>query len=165
MTPAEIFPTVPAKLRNALLKELSEIEQNYLERRWSPSELSGGRFCEIVFCIIAGHASGKYEFEKPKNMVAACRKLEEDSSLPRSFQILIPRLLPAIYEVRNNRNVGHIGGDVDPSHMDATFVLNSCNWIMAELVRVLHGLTVSSAQSLTDNLAENRIPFIWHEGS
>ena len=35
----------------------------------------------------------------------------------------------------NNRNVGHVGGDVDPNHMDATGVLAQCNWVMGELVR------------------------------
>jgi hypothetical protein len=47
-------------------------------------------------------------------------------------------MLPALYEVRNNRNVGHTGGDVDPNHMDSVAVLSKCNWIMGELVRVYH---------------------------
>src|SRR6266851_1018203 len=72
--------------------------------------------------------------------------------VPRSFQILIPRLLPALYEVRNNRGVGHIGGDVDPNHMDATFVISSCNWVMAELVRVYHDLSTNEAQEIVDTL-------------
>src|SRR5258707_12835883 len=74
--------------------------------------------------------------------------------VPRSFQILIPRLLPALFEVRNNRGVGHAGGDVDPNHMDAVFVLSSCNWVMAELVRVFHDVSVAEAQTFVDKLVE-----------
>lgn len=68
--------------------------------------------------------------------------------MPRSFQILIPRLLPALYEIRNNRNVGHVGGDVDPNFMDSTAVLGTANWIMAELVRVFHSVSTPEAQAI-----------------
>jgi hypothetical protein len=70
-------------------------------------------------------------------------------------------MLPALYEVRNNRGVGHTGGDVDPNQMDATVVLSMCNWIMAELVRVFHGLSTGKAQALVDNLTERRVPLVW----
>jgi hypothetical protein len=73
-------------------------------------------------------------------------------------------MLPALYEVRNNRGVGHVGGDVDPNHMDATLVSSMCNWIMAELVRVFHHLTIAEAQSVVDSLAERRVPLIWQSG-
>ena len=94
--------------------------------------------------------------------MGACKSLESNARVPRSFQILIPRVLPALYEIRNNRGVGRVGGDVDPNHMDATFVLSCCNWEMAELVRVMHSLEVPQAQSLVDSTVERRIPLVWH---
>jgi hypothetical protein len=149
-----------------LLHEYRQIVQNYAEHRWSPSELSGGKFCEVVYSILVGHGSGSYSTKpvKPKDFPTACRALESNTSEPRSFRILIPRMLPALYEVRNNRGVGHAGGDVDPNHMDATVVLSTCNWIMAELVRVLHAMMIGEAQSIVDSLAERRIPLIWQSG-
>jgi hypothetical protein len=96
--------------------------------------------------------------------VSACRKLESYKHVPRSFQILIPRTLPSLYEVRNNRGVGHVGGDVDSNHMDATFVASVSNWILAELVRVFHNLSIEGAQQLVDAIAERRVPLIWHGG-
>jgi hypothetical protein len=154
---------IPLGLREPLLAEYRSIVQNYSEHRWSPSELSGGRFCEIVFTILDGQAKGTYAASpnKPADFVGACRRLEQNTHAPRSFQILIPRLLPALFEVRNNRGVGHVGGDVDPNHMDATFVITSCNWVMGELVRVFHNLAPKEAQVLVDNLVERRIPLIW----
>lgn len=164
---ASIFASLPSTLRQALLGEYAAISQNFAERRWRPSELSGGRFCEIVFTILDGHASGSYRNtpSKPSNFVDACRRLEQNTNVPRSFQILIPRLLPALYEIRNNRNVGHVGGDVDPNHMDSVAVVTTANWIMAELVRVLHQLpSMDDAQAVVDALAERRIPLIWQDG-
>ena len=118
---------LPGGLRKPLVDEYRELTVRYQERRWSPAELGAGRFSEIVYTILEGHAAGSYASKptKPKDFVAACRKLEQNTQIPRSFQILIPRLLPALYEVRNNRGVGHVGGDVDPNHMDAQFVVSA----------------------------------------
>lgn len=136
-----------------------------MERRWSPSELSGGKLCEIVYTILDGFAKANYASSpaKPKDFPTACRALEQHGHVPRSFQILVPRMLPALYEVRNNRGVGHAGGDVDPNHMDAQVVLAMCNWVMAELVRVFHSVTVDQAQKVVDTLAERRIPMVWKD--
>jgi hypothetical protein len=157
---------VPAGLRDPFLTEYQSIVQNFMERRWLPSELSGGRFSEIVYTILDGHAKGAYAAapSKPGNFVQAYNKLENNAHVPRSFQILIPRMLPALYEVRNNRSVGHVGGDVDPNHMDSVAVLSMCNWIMGELVRVYHALSVQDAQKVVDALVEVRIPVVWSDG-
>jgi len=60
--------------------------------------------------------------------------------------VLIPRLLPVLYEIRNNRGVGHVGGDVDPNHMDAEAVQAMASWVMAELVRIFHGVKTEEAR-------------------
>ena len=163
ISPSAVLAAIPAALRDPLLDEYKSIVQNFFERRWSPAELSGGKFSEIVYTILDGHARGAYESApaKPLNFVAACRLLENNGAVPRSFQILIPRLLPALYEIRNNRGVGHVGGDVDPNHMDSTAVLANANWIMAELVRVFHTTSVSEAQDVVDALVEQRVPLVW----
>jgi len=162
MPTSKALAAIPEGLRVPLLSEYQSIVQNYSEHRWSPAELSAGIFCEIVYTILDGHAKDSYPAHpnKPADFVGACRKLEQNTNVPRSFQILIPRILPALYEVRNNRGVGHTGGDVDPNHMDATLVLSGCNWVMAELVRVFHELATRAAQEVIDRLTETRIPLI-----
>jgi hypothetical protein len=163
MSAKSALSAIPEGLRAPLLAEYQSIVQNFAEHRWAPSELSGGKFCEIVFTILDGHAKSAYASapKKPSNFVQACKVLENNSHVPRSFQILIPRLLPALFEVRNNRGVGHAGGDVDPNHMDAVFVLSNCNWVMAELVRVFHNVSISDAQGIVDKLVERRTPLLW----
>ena len=158
-----VLGLLPNGLREPLLDEYQSIVQCFSEGRWLPSELSGGRFCEIAYTVIDGHATETYATvpTKPNDFVGACRRLEQNTHVPRSFQILIPRLLPAIYEVRNNRGVGHTGGDVDSNYMDAVFVVTSCSWVMGELVRVFHKVSIEEAQSLVDSLAQRRVPLIW----
>ena len=131
-----ILSAIPNGLRRPLLKEYNNIVQNYLEQRWTPTELSGGKFCEIVYTIIKGFGLGTYDRKpsKPRNFVDACKRLENVTGIPRSFQILIPRMLPSLYEIRNNRNVGHVGGDVDPNQMDSQAVVQITGWIMGCLL-------------------------------
>ena len=158
-----VLGSLPVGLRGPLLGEYQEIVRNYTAGRWTPSELSGGKFCEIVFTVLEGYAAGYYSQspQKPRDFVRACRKLEQNSHVPRSFQILIPRILPAIYEVRNNRGVGHSGGEVDSNLMDATFVVNNSSWVLAELIRVYHNVSVDEAQAIVETLTQRRVPLIW----
>ena len=58
--PSQALSALSAGLRDPLLAEYQSIVQNYMERRWSPSELSGGKFCEIVYTILDGYAKGAY---------------------------------------------------------------------------------------------------------
>jgi len=64
-------------------------------------------------------------------------------------------------EIRNNRNVGHVGGDVDPNHMDAMCVFQMAKWIVAELVRVLHSVDTDTATTIVDGLVDRETPLIW----
>jgi|SRR5690554_337883 len=158
-----LLGALPSGLREPLVSEYKKLTQNYMEHRWEPAELGAGKICEIVYSIIKGHIDGNYPSSptKPRNMVLACRQLENESSLPRSFQILIPRMLPPLYEIRNNRGVGHVGGDLDANSIDATLMFTMVNWIMAELVRVFHTEDISVAQRTVDALGQRHIPLIW----
>lgn len=159
----QALSTLPDALRDELVNEFRHIQVSYYSRKWSPTELSGGRFCEIVYSIVKGYASGSYpnRASKPRNFLAACQSLEQETALPRSFRILIPRLLPALYEVRNNRGVGHVGGDVDPNYMDSSLVLSTTSWVVSELIRVLHSLTLDEAQEIVSRLSSHKSPAVW----
>jgi hypothetical protein len=163
MIPKQALSALPEGLRKPLILEYQRIIQNYLERNWIASELSGGRFAEIVYTILDGYAAKAYPSKphKPADMVAACKKLEKNMGVPRSFRILIPRLLPVLYEVRNNRDVGHVGGDVNSNFMDAAVVVAMVKWTLAELVRVFHQLSIREAQEITDGLSERILPVLW----
>lgn len=158
-----LLAAVPAPLRRELVDTLSQIQANYRERRWEPSELNGGKLCEVVHSILRGSADGTYPAaaSKPANMVDACKQLEQAATLPRSLRIQIPRMLVALYEIRNNRGVGHVGGDVNPNEMDATCVLQMAKWVVAELIRAFHGTTTEEAQAAVVALTERALPLIW----
>jgi hypothetical protein len=102
-------------------------------------------------------------------MRTACYTIESGpkSSHPAddSLRVLLPRMLPPLYDIRNNRGVGHVGGDVNPNQMDATAVYSMASWIMAELIRILHDVSTQEAQETVDALVERKLPVIWDTGS
>jgi hypothetical protein len=161
----DLLASIPRELREELLAAYSQILRNFKERRWEPAELNGGKLCEIVYTILRGYIDGKYptKSSKPNNMVDACRDLEKvpAGSFPRSVRIQIPRMLISLYEIRNNRGVGHTGGDVDPNHMDATCVLETAKWIISELVRIFHNVTSMEATAAVEGLVERTLPIVW----
>lgn len=160
-----ILLNIPKAHRTELLKGFDNIVKNFREERWEPSALNGGKFCEVVYSILEGHTTGKFppRPRKPENMADACRRLEQadKNKFCRSVRIQIPRMLVPLYEIRNNRGVGHVGGDVDPNHMDALAVLNMSKWILAELIRVFHKTDTSTATHLVEKLVERTVATVW----
>ena len=77
----------------------------------------------------------------------------------------MPRVIVALYEIRNDRGVGHSGGDVDANQMDATMVLAGAKWLVAELVRIHHTVDTATATQVVDSLVERVVPGIWTNGS
>ena len=153
MDPDKAFGSLPVGLRRDLLGAFEQILRNFRERRWEPAELNGGKLCEVVYSILRGQVDGKMpsRASKPKNMLEACQALEQVDAkkASRSVRIQIPRMLIALYEVRNNRGVGHVGGDVNPNLMDARVVVEMSKWVMADLVRVFHDLPPRKRHALS----------------
>ena len=153
----------PVQLVKALLDAYAELKDNFNFEKFRPSELEGGRFAEAAIRIV--HlATGSYDpLGKPlppfDKILAALEKVPS-AKAHDSLRIHIPRALWSIYGVRNRRDVGHIGGDVNPNRADAYFVVALCDWVLAELIRLTFNCSLVEAQSMVDNLVERKVPII-----
>lgn len=171
LDPPKLLAALPVGLRDPLIETYREIATNFAEHRWEPSELNGGKFCEVIYTILDGAITGKFATvpSKPANMKDACLALEKVPSTgkpgDRGLRILIPRALLPLYEIRNNRGVGHVGGDVDPNLMDATAVYSLASWVMAELIRIFHSVTTGEAQEAVDAFSERKTTLVWSPGT
>ena len=164
---ARLLSQVPEAFEVELFDKYREIERNFREARWEPSALNGGKFCEAAYSILRGHVDGKFPAmpSKPAKFADACRDLEKAApSFGRSVRLLIPRVLIAMYDIRNSRSIGHIGGDVDPNHMDALCVLHMAKWVISEIIRLFHGVSVEEAQSLVEAISDREVPLVWSAG-
>src|SRR5258706_13542343 len=107
--PSQALASLPAGLRDPLVACFNEIARNFLEHRWEPAELNGGKFSEVVYCVVDGALRGAFppSAHKPPDFAGSCRALEGMPASParpgdRALRVLIPPALITLYEVRNN---------------------------------------------------------------
>lgn len=156
----------PPGLVDVLLTAYKDIESNYALRKWKASELDAGHFVEAVRRIIDDSLFSSYVpiDTKLPNFTDAELKRYELGVGDESLRLLIPRALKAIYNIRNKRGVGHIG-KISPNEMDATYILYSAKWILADLIRIASNSTADDAQKIIDEVVERRLSVLWkHEG-
>jgi hypothetical protein len=77
-----------------------------------------------------------------------------------SVRLHIPRTLRLIYDVRNKRDVAHLGDGIDPTQQDATRVIRNMEWVLAELVRLFHNVSAAEASGIIAELVSKDIPLI-----
>ena len=158
---------IPVELRTPLLAEFIDALTEYRSGDWEKVGTKAGKFCEVAFTICDGHTSGSYARapSKPKSMLHACQQLERfNASKGRSMCIQVPRVLIALYELRNNRSIGHVGGEVNPNQMDAEFFLRGMKWIVAEFVRFYSRLPEDRSRALVEAISGRTARSIWRQG-
>ena len=158
--------SIPAHLRSPIIDFYVGILDDYSRSDFEGVGTKSGKICETVYCILVGLVFGTFpsELEKPKNFVDSCRDLENKSlsTISRSHRIQIPKVLIAIYEMRNNRSIGHVHSEISPNYMDAEFFVRSVKWIVAELVRTLAGVGTDKAAELVDSITMINTPMVWN---
>src|SRR5438128_1178016 len=115
-----------------------------------PNAVEGGRFSEAVFRLLQHATTGSFT-PLGKTLPTIDKLLEKLANLPtadapESVRIHIPRTLRLIYDIRNKRDTAHLGDGIDPNVQDATLVIGNMDWVMAELVRLHHGVSANEAQ-------------------
>jgi hypothetical protein len=169
MTPAAIFKAnYPSDVVDALISAYTEIESNFALGKWKASELDAGHFVEAARRMLESKLLGSHTpigTKLPNFTDGELTRYEQaPGSHAEEFRILIPRILKSIYGIRNKRNVAHIG-IVSPNEMDATLILYSAKWVLAEFLRQSSGMSVADAQAAVDTVIERRLSLLWkHDG-
>lgn len=136
----------------------------YYRRDYRPSALQCGRFAEVALRMLQEETTGVYTplGQQLPNFVNEVRKLEntQKTQFHESIRIQIPRTLQIIYDVRNKRDIGHVGGDVDANFSDATLSLVSCGWVLTEFLRLYYTSDINTAQKIVNSIVKLKIPLI-----
>lgn len=162
---ATLSASLPRELVEALLSAYMEIERNYVHRKWKASELDAGHFVEAARRIIEHRILGAYTpIGKALPKFSDKVMLQYEQALgDEGYRVLIPRVLRAVYGVRNKRGVGHLG-PISPNEMDATLILYSVKWVLSEILRLESGLTPAETQRSIERVMERHMPLLWKEG-
>jgi hypothetical protein len=151
---------IPAPVVTELLDAYTEAKRRFHLDDLRPSAVEGGRFSEAAFRILEWETTGSYTpigttLTKVPTLV---NQLENRTQAADSVRFHIPRILRAIYDIRNKRNIAHLADGIDPNRQDGTFVVHSMDWVLAELVRLYHNVGPNQAQKLIEDLVVKEIP-------
>lgn len=158
---AELASKVPNDILKSLLDEYQHIKQQFFLGKFQPAELNGARFCECVLRLLELLSTGVYtpfgnELRSPKIIT----DIEKNTSLPDTIRVFIPRLVRVVLDVRNKRDVAHVGGEVSANYSDSLLVVHATDWILVELVRHFHTCPIAEAQKVVSSITETKIPII-----
>lgn len=160
-----LIANFPGELIDALLSAYVEVVTNYKIEKWKPSELDAGHFVEVARRMIENElfGSSKSLSESLGSFSPKVLNKYESASGNESYRILMPRVLYSIYCIRNKRGVGHISL-ISPNKLDATYILNSVKWVLAEFVRLSGTSNPDEAYELTNYILERDLDLIWDDG-
>lgn len=159
-----VFSTIPTSLRGRLVGSHRDLKRAFLKGEYDACGLRAGRMCEVVIRIIEEMLTGNHTpFGTKMNVSDVCRAFEKQpkTSGHETLRVIIPRAVEFLYTLRNKRDIGHIGGDVDANAIDAITAVRLADWILCELLRITHGVSLEEAQALVDTLATRETPLVW----
>jgi hypothetical protein len=156
---------IPKIFRARLITSYLDLKKNALESRYDGAGIAVGKLCETSLRFLQSKILGAYTaFGTPiPNFPEQCRKLVTSpaTSGTDSERLILPRALVFLYTMRNKRDLGHVGGDVDANSIDIAAMTRMADWIICELIRLHHGLSLEEAQDIVDGLAVRQLPMIW----
>ena len=153
--------SLPNDVLTELLKEYERIKQQFFLNRFQPTELNGGRFAECVLRLVEFLDTENFTpFGTQLNSESIINRSSNNVTLPSTVRFLIPRLTRVMLDVRNKRNVAHVGGEVNPNYSDSIFIVHSADWILTEIVRHYHICSIDQAASIVSTINEIQIPIV-----
>jgi hypothetical protein len=154
--------TIDSMLLERLMENYQKIKQNFWLGKDEECLEKTGKFVEIIIRIIQQLTSGEYTSFEEELKISECLKSFErlpKDRFPESIRILIPRVLYTLYTFRSKRGGAHVKG-INPNHIDATYVISACDWIIAELIRLYHSDDEKEIRKIIDSVVDRKVPIL-----
>lgn len=172
MNSAQVSSSLSSHYPNALIQKLiqtfEEMRTNYYLGKLRINEVEGGRFCEAAFRMLEFDRTGVYTSLatqiNTQTIIQAMSQLPANS-LPDSLRLHIPRMLRVVYDIRNNRDAGHLADGISANEQDASVVVSCCSWVLSEFLRLHHNMTADETYIIIEDLVERRAPSIQEFGT
>lgn len=162
MTIADVISAASdPSLADAITDSFRELERNHFLQAWKTSELDAGHFVEAVRRFIDLRLFGSYApiGTQLSSFNDGALKRYENARGEESYRIHMPRVLWTMYGIRNKRGVGHLS-ILKPNEIDASLILHSAKWVLAELIR-LNAPATTRIEHLLHEIVERRLESIW----
>lgn len=158
--------SLPAPIASKIADAYAGMEKSFALGSWKASGIDAGHFVESVRRGLEYELFGSFTpFAESLSSFSqhTLQKYESAPGKKEEHRILIPRALYAAYCVRNKRGIGHVA-EVEPNRQDSTFIINSCKWVLAELVRLGGASTHEEAQQLVEQILHRHVGIVWDDG-
>jgi len=162
---ALLIPKFPKKHASAALDHFSEMAGRFQGAEWEPCIAKAGKFVEAALKALGVHAgltvpSGR-KFSAGA-VIDDLGRLPGTAGVDDTVRITIPRACRFAYDIASNRGARHDPDEVNPNEMDASAVVPTCSWILAEMIRYAQKGAVdpSQAKELVESLSARRYPLI-----
>lgn len=136
---------LPENLIDDLFAKFAELKRDFLLGAHHSS--AAGHFTEVMADILLDLVSGAGT-KRPKNLDELFLRLENETTLPDSFRLEMARALRSLNTFRNKRTCHKT--EIDPNRMDAKCAAALAQWVIAELIRVMAGLSHEDAASVIE---------------
>lgn len=157
--------SLPAPLRKRLIKNYSNLRKTTFQKHYDALGHQAGRLAEILIRVLQHLLTGHFDplTQELGNFKGLCESMERTpkSAGPDGLRIVMPRALLFLYALRNKRDSGHTGGEVDANEIDALTAIRVSDWCLCELIRIMRQIPIEEAQLLCDTIAERRLPAVW----
>jgi hypothetical protein len=166
---AEYEKFLPADLAEKLVEQYDRLKKRAWAGDHEGVQESSGKVAEHILRAtqhLAGEPHTPLRTEI-KDMQQETRKIENlpKSQANDSIRVVLPRMIGALYTLRNKRSGGHTAAEVDPSQADAQTAERMADWMMAEVLRLGHKMPPDQAEAAIAALVERRIPAVYASGS
>jgi hypothetical protein len=155
-----VFPAIHV---NASLTHFSDAVKKYQKGDWEGSTLKIGKFVEATIKALYVYCGQTLPRGRAFKVGAIVKNLERLNSnqYDDTVRILVPRACVFIYDIASNRGARHDPDEIDPNQMDASVVIPTAAWILAELIRFANGQNgnVATAMLLVEGLSMKKYPY------
>ncbi len=156
-----LIPSVPVEITKVLEEEYGELESRFARRDWGPAELDGGRLAEGLLRYLEWKGAGTFTaIGKKLDRQRIVNQVENNASIPQGVRFHVLRCAELLLDVRNNRDVGHLGADIDVNEMDSRLVKRLASWSLAEIVREESKATPEESQAVVDRLSARSLSLV-----
>ncbi len=163
----ELSTNLHVDLVKEILADYQDLKQRYRLADLEPTVTAAGRFCEDTLkCIIyfkEGQMTSKMGLRfMPKYNEIMGYPTPTDTIEEYKYR-LIPEVALAIYTIRNKKRGQHSRGE-DLLHIDLHYIVKACDWILASLLHVSHGVPEDEAIEMMNSILQYDIPLVQEIG-
>jgi hypothetical protein len=145
---------------DSAVQHFGRMVDDFRKGDWEDAAAKGGKFIEAALKCLWVHVGEIVPDGRHFSAGSIMDNLPSKSTFPDTVRLTIPRACRFAYEIASNRGARHDATEIDANEMDATAVLSTCAWVLAEMVRYSQrGLDLAQAKTMVDGLIRKRFPF------